>query len=308
VGEFVPSEQWPNGGAALEEALADARSVSAAVAFVTPSGAKWLLELLEPLDNVHVELIAQAGGVTSPEALQEIRDHLGAEVSVVIGRDSARFHPKLWLVRGDQELVVLAGSGNLTQGGLEQNVEQFELTRLTIESEVASAHEERFLELTADAYSLDTVEGSVAWKVWEQTITKLRSARSQIRKAERELSETPFIEELKMEREELLADLYAIYEATVAKNMITPKGNLYRPTRFLVGINKAADSGDPFEMVRSLCRRQTGGFDIILAQDEPYLTVESLVVDQKKKYHHLFTAKTKQLAAARLEQFPSWGT
>ena len=61
--EFVPSEQWPNGGVALKEALADARSVSAAAAFVTPSGARWLLKLLEPLDNVHVELIAQASGV-----------------------------------------------------------------------------------------------------------------------------------------------------------------------------------------------------------------------------------------------------
>jgi HKD family nuclease len=304
--ELVPSEQWPNGGAALEVVLADARSVSVAVAFVTVSGAKRLLELFEPLGDIDVELVAQAGGVTSPEALQKVRDRLGAQVSVVIGRDSARFHPKLWLVRSEQELVVLAGSGNLTEGGLERNVEQFELTRMPIESEEASAHEERFLELTADAYSLETVEDSVAWKVWEQTIIKLKSARSQISKAERDLSETQFVEQPEAERGELLADLYAIYHATVAKDMITPKGKLYRPTRFLVGINRAADSGDPFELVRRLCRRQTGGFDIILAHDEPYLTVESLVVDEKKSYHHLFTAQTKELAAARLEQFPGW--
>jgi len=108
------------------------------------------------------------------------------------------------------------------------------------------------------------------------------------------------------ERGQLLADLYGIYEATVEKNLLTPKGHLYRPTRFLVGINRARDSGDPFELVSRLCRRQTGGFDIILEHDQPQLTVEGLVMDEQKPYHRLFTQRTRELASERLKQFPSW--
>jgi hypothetical protein len=99
--------------------------------------------------------------------------------------------------------------------------------------------------------------------------------------------------------------LYGIYEATVEKDLLTPKGHVYRPTRFLVGINRARDIGDPFELVSRLCRQQTGGFDIILEHDLPYLTVEALVVDEEKSYHGLFTQRTRELAAERLRQFPS---
>lgn len=306
VGELIPSERWPHGRAALEAALEGARSLSAAVAFVTETGAERLIELTESRTGFEVELIAQAGGVTSPDALQEIRERLGAQVSVVIGRGSMRFHPKLWLVRTDEELVVLAGSGNLTRGGMEENFEQFEMTRMPIDSEEAAAHEERFLELTASAYSLETVEGSVAWNVWKQTVIKLRTSRSEISRLERQLDHTPFVARPEQEAEELFDDLYAIYEATVEKDMLTPKGHLYRPTRFLVGINRARESGDPFEFVTRLCRRQTGGFDIILDHNEPYLTVEALVVDETKNYHRLFKERTKELAARRLERFSSW--
>jgi len=306
VSDLVPSEAWPNGRVALEAALEGARSISVAVAFVTESGVAQLAEAFESLGDVQLEVVARAGGVTTPAALQALRDYLGAEVSVAIGHDSMRFHPKLWLVRGESELAVLSGSGNLTAGGLAENIEQFELTRVPLKSEEAIEQEERFLELTAGTYLLDTVEGSVVWNNWLMTITKAQSSRKQIQALEAQLNKTPVKLKPEKERRQLLADLSDIYEATVAEDMVTPKGHLYRPTRFLVGINRARDSGDPFELVSRLCRRQTGGFDIILEHDKPELTVEALVMDKEKSYHHLFTERTKKLAGERLKQFPSW--
>ena len=306
MAELVPSEEWAHGGSVVEATVAGARSLSIAVAFVTDSGADWLIERVKPLGGMKVELVARAGGVTSPAALRKIRDELEAEVSVVIGSYAMKFHPKLWLARTEHQLVVLAGSGNLTLGGMEGNFEQFELIKVPIDGEEASAHEERFLELTGSARSLKSAEGSVAWSVWEQTILKMRNHRKEIRRLERSLAETPFVEPPTVEREELIADLFALHAGMVAKDMLTPKGRLYRPNRFLAGIRHAQEGGDPFELVSRLCSRQTGGFDIILAYDYPYLTVESLVIDPDKKYHRLFTDKTRELAVERLRQFPSW--
>ena len=306
VTDLIPSEHWPSGLAALEEAVAGARSLSVAVAFVTESGVAKLAEVLEPLGEFDLAVVARAGGVTTPAALQALRDRLGAQVSVAIGHDSMRFHPKLWLARSESELKVLSGSGNLTSGGLEENVEQFELIKMPLKSEEAIEQEERFVELTAGTYLLETIEGSVAWNSWLMMITKSKSSRNLIQMLERQLDEMPIKLRPEQERRQLLADLYGIYEATVDKNLFTPKGHLYRPTRFLVGINRARDSGDPFELVSRLCRQQTGGFDIILEHDQPELTVEALVMNEQKPYHRLFTQRTKELAGKRLKQFPSW--
>ena len=130
--DLVPSRHWPSGLAALEAAVEGARSLSVAVAFVTESGVAKLAGIVEPLGELDHEVVARAGGVTTPEALHALRDRLGAQVSVAIGSDSMRFHPKLWLARSESELKALSGSGNLTSGGLEDNVEQFELTKMPL--------------------------------------------------------------------------------------------------------------------------------------------------------------------------------
>jgi len=306
MSDLVPSQRWSDGFSALAAALEGAHSISTAVAFVTDAGVARLAELIEPLGEVEVEVVARAGGVTTPTALQTLRDRLGARVSVAIGLGSARFHPKLWLARGESDLAVLSGSGNLTQGGLGDNDEQFELTRVPLASAEAAEQEERFIELTAGAHLLEAVEGTVVWDAWLTMINKTKHNRNEIQRLEKKLDEVPVKAKPEEERRQLLADLYGIYEATVAKDMITPAGRLYRPTRFLVGINRARDGGDPFELVRKLCHQQTGGFNIILEYDEPHLTVEALVVDEQKPYHWLFTEETKRLATERLRKFPSW--
>ena len=47
---------------------------------------------------------------------------------------SGSFHPKVWLVVGDIEAVLLTGSGNLTQAGFMTNAELFDAVRITSDS------------------------------------------------------------------------------------------------------------------------------------------------------------------------------
>jgi hypothetical protein len=76
--EIAPSERWPSGFAALKSAIEGATSLSVAVAFVTEPGVAKLAALLEPLEGLELEVVARAGGVTTPEALYALRDRLAA--------------------------------------------------------------------------------------------------------------------------------------------------------------------------------------------------------------------------------------
>ncbi len=307
MNDLVPSDRWPNGLAALKAVFKEARSVSVAVAFVTKAGAAKLTELIGPFGER--SRLRSSPGLEALRRLQPFRSFVTSSAPRFrspLGASPRDSTPKLWLARSESELTVLSGSGNLTQGGLEDNDEQFELTRMPLASEKAAEQEERFIELTAGTHLLEDVEDTAVWSSWLMMITQSELHRREIRRLETRLDEVPVKSKPAKERQQLLDDLCEIYQATVAKDMITPAGKLYRPTRFLVGINRARDGGDPFELVRKLCRRQTGGFDIILKHDEPLLTVEALVMDEQKSYHQLFTERTKELAADRLRKFPSW--
>lgn len=76
MAELVPSKAHPNGFAALRQILQDAQSVSAAIAFVTETGVEQLAKLLGEAGSTDMEIVARAGGVTSPEALLSLRDEL----------------------------------------------------------------------------------------------------------------------------------------------------------------------------------------------------------------------------------------
>lgn len=85
MSELIPSQQWPTGLAALEAAVESARSASVAVAFVTEAGVAKLSEIIEPLGGIDLEVVARAGGVTSPTALQALR----ARRSLRVGKPHA---------------------------------------------------------------------------------------------------------------------------------------------------------------------------------------------------------------------------
>lgn len=303
--KLVPSDTYPHGYAALRVLAKDALSISAAVAFVSESGVRRLAELLGEPGRISVEIIARAADATTPEALLALRDDLKAEVSVVIGRHASAFHPKLWLVRSNEHLSVLSGSGNLTDGGLLNNQEQFELSQMPLNSEDAQKQEERFEELTTNAISLDVVENTTIWTDWQITIKEQQRHRREIQRLEAKLASRDVVLSREGDRRLLIDDLARLYELTVEANLKTESGKLYRPTRFLGGIERARrGERDPVSLVHRLCRHQTGGFDVILAHNRPDLTVEVLVLDKTKPYHDLFTGSTRQLSAERLEQFP----
>jgi hypothetical protein len=286
--------------------LKGARSVSAAVAFVTRAGVDRLARLLEEAGSPEVEIVARAGGVTTPDALLALHDELGAEVSVAIGHGASRFHPKLWLARSDGVLSVLSGSGNLTEAGLLENEEQFDLGRFPIDSEEATRQVLRFEQLTARAVRLDEVVGTTIWAEWQTVLIKERLHRRELARLEASLEKLEIRPDREKDRRMLIADLMELYEMTVAERLMTKKGRHYVPTRFLQGIRRTETGGDPVQLVYRICRYQTEGFDVILDADRPELTVESLVVDATRPYHDLFTDSTRKLSAERLEQFPSW--
>jgi HKD family nuclease len=306
MSQLIPSDEYLNGFAALEAAIKDARSISAAVAFVSEPGVQHLARLLDQRAETDVEIVARAAGVTTPEALLTLRDELGVEVSVVIGRHASAFHPKLWLIRSADRLSVLSGSGNLTDGGLVTNNEQFELSHTPLDSEAALNQEARFERLTTNAFRLDEIENTTIWSEWLTVIKQQRRHWLELQRLETQLASREVVTSREGDKRMLLDDLIELYEVTVAARLETKEGRRYVPTRFKQGIERARDRGDPVRMVYRICRHQTGGFDVILGADRPDLTVEALVVDETKPYHDLFTDETRRLSAERLRQFPSW--
>ena len=151
----------------LERELPDALRLDAASAFVTRSGIELLAGLPRPRK---VRLVCRAGhGVTEPDAVVMAADELGAEVRLVAGPEAARFHPKLYLIETRERLVVLAGSGNLTAGGLRDNVQQFELHALAPLTPIAREHQTRFNELWGQGAPLDELRSTPFWEAWRDS-------------------------------------------------------------------------------------------------------------------------------------------
>src|SRR5580700_626627 len=56
---------------------------------------------------------------------------VGREYMAVCAPTPHSFHPKIWLLIGEDEAALLVGSGNLTQSGFMTNLELFDAVRLT---------------------------------------------------------------------------------------------------------------------------------------------------------------------------------
>jgi hypothetical protein len=169
----------------LERELEGARRLDAASAFVTRSG----IELLLPLPRPGLlRLVCRAGhGPTDPDSIAMAADELGADVRLVTGSDAARFHPKLYLVANRDRLVVLAGSGNLTAGGLRDNVEQFECLVLPASSPVALAQERRFNLLWDQGAPLEEIRSTRFWEAWREQWLRGEALRMEANKLDLDL-------------------------------------------------------------------------------------------------------------------------
>lgn len=97
-----------------------------AVAYATLQGIHALERILDALPPVSRWLVGLDDAVTQPEALEHLLQQPGAEVRVAKLSPARRFHPKLYRLwdsaHVDCSLLVI-GSGNLTQNGLQENAE-----------------------------------------------------------------------------------------------------------------------------------------------------------------------------------------
>lgn len=105
----------------LGRQLHGASRFDVAVAFARVTGTHRLLEVGLPPSTRCV--IGLGFAITEPLAVEALA--AAAEVRLIFDHPET-FHPKLYLITRPGELVVFSGSGNLTGGGLDTNIEQYE--------------------------------------------------------------------------------------------------------------------------------------------------------------------------------------
>lgn len=100
----------------------------------------------------------------------------------------------------------------------------------------------------------------------------------------------------------LYEDLVALYEATGAARIPNGKGGVYWPNGFRRKFTTAhrSEGSDVVVAVAELMRADTSGFDLVADAGRADLLLETLVLDDDRPYHYLFSARTKDLARERL--------
>jgi len=105
--------------------------------------------------------------------------------------------------------------------------------------------------------------------------------------------------------EQLYADCLDIYERS--REVIIEKSNgttqKYAPTRFKQQIDRAYAGDALVPAVTRVVRDTTKGFGHLAQAGREDLMVESLVVDESRPYHELFSAATVAIARERLAKY-----
>ncbi len=130
----------------LVQLVSSANDLRVAVAFLSSSGLKAIQPALDSLlqSGGQAEfLIGFEPGVTEPTALRTLADAVRKTDSLRLYcyselRRQRLFHPKLYLARGNSEVMAAVGSSNLTSGGLTKNIEMNFVMRLDAEEEIVS--------------------------------------------------------------------------------------------------------------------------------------------------------------------------
>lgn len=133
------------------EQLVSPTAIRVAVAFCTEAGARTLAKILPITESDGPPTFWMVGiqnGLTQPEGLRFLCDLPNSQVRVPYGRKSLEtpgvrapifFHAKIYSVESADEISIVSASGNLTDGGLLDNAEQFMVWRGERESVEAQA-------------------------------------------------------------------------------------------------------------------------------------------------------------------------
>lgn len=299
----VPGPQFKSAAEALRDMVTRSERLRGAVAFVSSGGVQVLEDLVAERAPATLQVIARGAPITEPAALVRLAE-LEADVSLVVGARARGFHPKLWLASEPDGLIVLSGSGNLTEGGLTANEEQFEYFRLdSSHAALIEEHEQRFGVFAQHATPLDDVRKTRFWSEWENQAAE----RKELVDRERELDDRLAVKAgADLAQTQLYNDLLALYERTKTEVRIPAPGGGDRPyvaSRFKQAIDRGRREGTLVPVVARIVRRPTEGFEHLADAGRPDLTVEALVLDQTKPYDHLFGEETKRLARNNLDAY-----
>lgn len=127
---------------ALDEALADGAfdRLDVAVAYATIGGYNLVREATGGREFKFRWLVGLDDAVTQPKLLRKISDADDSELLVCSLGPSRRFHPKIvcsWASDDQQKCILLVGSGNLTNHGLQKNAEAGIVLEAETEHEVS---------------------------------------------------------------------------------------------------------------------------------------------------------------------------
>jgi HKD family nuclease len=115
----------------LSAAIQGSQDIRMAVAFASRSGFSLIWEPLESAlsAGAYVEFIVGLDRrVTEPAVLQSLYELNRANTNVSFycyskEKESGIYHPKLYILRANDEVTTVVGSSNLTEGGLRKNIE-----------------------------------------------------------------------------------------------------------------------------------------------------------------------------------------
>src|SRR5579862_3553028 len=114
---------------------AAARTVLVSVGFVNEAGVEALEPALRPVAARSRFFIGIRNGITSVQGVKRLLRLHTRVYAVDTGSRDTIFHPKLYLVVGDDEAGLVIGSANLTHQGLHNNIEASALVTLDLDDQ-----------------------------------------------------------------------------------------------------------------------------------------------------------------------------
>lgn len=119
--KLLSNNEFKNHKTEISNAIEFAEEITICTAFLKYSGLKSILELINQKKTKTIFFVGTNFYQTEPSALKQLFSdgHI-----IYLNRDKTpTFHPKIFLLRTQNEIKLFIGSANMTSGGLETNIE-----------------------------------------------------------------------------------------------------------------------------------------------------------------------------------------